>query len=163
MKGKTDKRSTRKYRTDKTFCISLWPALFLFFFSIASRTLAYSSPELTDTTKKSFPLNDPRNPDCPCHKYQKIADDEYREMQKKEKKEEQKREPIKEETARKETAHPTGSAGPDNAEKRKRSENINSKKQQHGKRFYKAKSAWSKKFSKGFRSKKDPSSCFHWK
>ena len=31
-----------------------------------------------DKPKKSkFDLNDPRNPDCPCHKYQKIADEEY--------------------------------------------------------------------------------------
>lgn len=24
-----------------------------------------------------YDINDPRNPDCPCHKYQKIADREY--------------------------------------------------------------------------------------
>ncbi len=24
-----------------------------------------------------YPITDPRNPHCPCHKYQKLADDEY--------------------------------------------------------------------------------------
>ncbi len=28
----------------------------------------------------SFPINDPRNPDCPCHKYQKLADDEFKKL-----------------------------------------------------------------------------------
>jgi hypothetical protein len=32
-----------------------------------------------DTSKK-YPINDPRNPDCPCHKYQKIADEEYKKL-----------------------------------------------------------------------------------
>jgi hypothetical protein len=31
-------------------------------------------------------LNDPRNPDCPCHKYQKQAEDEYRKYLKEEEK-----------------------------------------------------------------------------
>ncbi len=25
-------------------------------------------------------INDPRNPNCPCHKYQKLADEEYRKL-----------------------------------------------------------------------------------
>lgn len=34
----------------------------------------------TDTTKNQKPpydLNDPRNPNCPCHKYQKLAEAEF--------------------------------------------------------------------------------------
>lgn len=34
----------------------------------------------TDTTKagdQQFPLNDPRNPNCPCHKLQKQAEEEF--------------------------------------------------------------------------------------
>ena len=27
-----------------------------------------------------FPINDPRNPNCPCHKYQKLADEEYKRL-----------------------------------------------------------------------------------
>jgi hypothetical protein len=30
-----------------------------------------------DSTKSKYALTDPRNPDCPCHKYQKLADEEY--------------------------------------------------------------------------------------
>jgi hypothetical protein len=28
----------------------------------------------------TFDINDPRNPHCPCHKYQKLADDEYKRL-----------------------------------------------------------------------------------
>ena len=31
-----------------------------------------------DSTKQKYDLNDPRNPDCPCHKFQKLAEDEYK-------------------------------------------------------------------------------------
>jgi hypothetical protein len=34
---------------------------------------------IPDTNK--YDINDPRNPDCPCHKAQKLADDEYRQSQ----------------------------------------------------------------------------------
>ena len=27
-----------------------------------------------------YDINDPRNPHCPCHKYQKLADEEYKKM-----------------------------------------------------------------------------------
>ena len=30
--------------------------------------------------QSSYPINDPRNPDCPCHKYQKLADEEYKKL-----------------------------------------------------------------------------------
>src|SRR4051812_5152499 len=33
-----------------------------------------------DSLKSNFDINDPRNPQCPCHKYQKLADDEYRKL-----------------------------------------------------------------------------------
>ncbi len=42
-------------------------SFFLFFSSLKSQT--------------SFDINDPRNPQCPCHKYQKLADDEYKKLQ----------------------------------------------------------------------------------
>lgn len=35
--------------------------------------------------KQVFDLNDPRNPDCPCHKYQKMADEEFEKLPKKNK------------------------------------------------------------------------------
>jgi hypothetical protein len=39
-------------------------ALLFLFFSMSAQTSEY-------------PITDPRNPKCPCHKYQKLADDEY--------------------------------------------------------------------------------------
>jgi hypothetical protein len=69
--------------------ISLVPALFVFMmmFLFAPNARAESSDVsdsagtaiLPDTGK--YDLNDPRNPDCPCHKAQKLADDEYRKSQ----------------------------------------------------------------------------------
>jgi len=38
---------------------------------------------MKDSTKQQYALNDPRNPDCPCHKYQKLAEEEYNELLKK--------------------------------------------------------------------------------
>ena len=29
---------------------------------------------------QDYPITDPRNPQCPCHKYQKLADDEYKKL-----------------------------------------------------------------------------------
>lgn len=33
-----------------------------------------------DTSKVKYDINDPRNPDCPCHQYQKLAEQEYQQM-----------------------------------------------------------------------------------
>lgn len=51
--------------------------LFLFFcsFPFPAKTFCF-----TDSLKKTLDLNDPRNPNCPCHKYQKLADEEYKKM-----------------------------------------------------------------------------------
>lgn len=63
--------------------ISLVPALLfiivLFLFPIRGE----SRTSLTDpdSTKQKYELNDPRNPDCPCHAAQKLADEEYRKQQ----------------------------------------------------------------------------------
>ena len=37
----------------------------------------FSYADGEDSTKTKYDINDPRNPNCPCHKYQKIADEEY--------------------------------------------------------------------------------------
>ncbi len=37
-----------------------------------------------DSLKSRFNINDPRNPNCPCHKYQKLADEEYKKLRGKE-------------------------------------------------------------------------------
>lgn len=54
------------------------PGLFLFliFFMHAAHA---SLPK--DSARSKYELNDPRNPDCPCHKYQKMAEEEFRKFQ----------------------------------------------------------------------------------
>lgn len=41
--------------------------------------LTFASIEFKAQTTR-YPLNDPRNPNCPCHKYQKLADEEYKKL-----------------------------------------------------------------------------------
>lgn len=63
-------------RTNKRYSrngVGLTLILFLFFFS----PVLFSTNVLLEDSTKKFELNDPRNPDCPCHKYQKLADEEY--------------------------------------------------------------------------------------
>ena len=38
-----------------------------------------------DSLKAKYNINDPRNPHCPCHQYQKLADEEFARLQNKEK------------------------------------------------------------------------------
>ena len=51
--------------------------LFLFFYFQNSYGINFC---YEDSSKKYFDLNDPRNPNCPCHKYQKLADEEYKKI-----------------------------------------------------------------------------------
>jgi hypothetical protein len=48
-----------------------------FFFFLIQISFAQLSND-----KHVFDLNDPRNPECPCHKYQKMADDEFEKLKK---------------------------------------------------------------------------------
>lgn len=52
--------------------------LFLGFCFLPTTSSASIDP---DTNIVKYDLNDPRNPDCPCHKAQQIAEDEYRNSQ----------------------------------------------------------------------------------
>lgn len=45
----------------------LWIALIFLFVGFAK-------------AQTSYPITDPRNPNCPCHKYQKLADDEFKKL-----------------------------------------------------------------------------------
>lgn len=59
----------------------IFPPLLRQWMLIVLFTFACSSLKATnDTLKKKqavYDLNDPRNPNCPCHKYQKLADEEF--------------------------------------------------------------------------------------
>lgn len=59
-------KSKKKYLTGGRGLILFLLVLF-FAFNLKSQTSKYD-------------INDPRNPHCPCHKYQKLADEEYKKM-----------------------------------------------------------------------------------
>lgn len=48
-----------------------------FLLLFGAHLLGASNGVETDSTKGKYALNDPRNPNCPCHKYQQQADKEY--------------------------------------------------------------------------------------
>ena len=51
--------------------------LILFLLATGGRVFCFPLPG-KDSLKTKFDLNDPRNPDCPCHAWQKQADKEYK-------------------------------------------------------------------------------------
>lgn len=67
MKAKT------KYVKDKRRAFLFLSFLFFVLFSVGLN----ASITNKDSLKSKYDINDPRNPNCPCHKYQKIADEEY--------------------------------------------------------------------------------------
>ncbi|MDQ3047236.1 MAG: hypothetical protein M3R27_06780 [Bacteroidota bacterium] len=62
-------------------CRKTSPAGTLYSFFILFFCSLTSIASVSDTTKSKYALNDPRNPDCPCHQYQRMADEEYRRNQ----------------------------------------------------------------------------------
>lgn len=55
---------------------------FLFYLVLLLSALSQNSFGINnpDDSLKTYPLNDPRNPNCPCHQYQKLADEEYKRL-----------------------------------------------------------------------------------
>lgn len=54
--------------------------IFVLIFSLGASLFAHNQDSIV--VQESFPLSDPRNPNCPCHKLQQLADDEYKKIQK---------------------------------------------------------------------------------
>ncbi|MGZ3866701.1 MAG: hypothetical protein ACXVC6_07335 [Bacteroidia bacterium] len=54
--------------------------LFLVFMIVCVKGYSCTLPG-KDTIKSKYELNDPRNPNCPCHKHQQQAENEYRQLQ----------------------------------------------------------------------------------
>lgn len=44
---------------------------------LLSSTSLLAQEDTNQLAIQKYPINDPRNPDCPCHKYQALADKEY--------------------------------------------------------------------------------------
>jgi len=53
--------------------------LFILFLFLSNNAISQNDigNQQSNPGNQQYDLNDPRNPDCPCHKYQKLADDEY--------------------------------------------------------------------------------------
>ncbi|MGZ4060488.1 MAG: hypothetical protein ACXVPU_15750, partial [Bacteroidia bacterium] len=66
-------KEVKKYHGEKFSVIPLRLIILLMFLS----TIVFSQ----ENNNPKYDLNDPRNPDCPCHKLQKQAEDEYKQMQ----------------------------------------------------------------------------------
>lgn len=64
---------SREGSAQKSLLRNLFRALRLFIFFFLFSSNAFSQ----NLENQQYDLNDPRNPDCPCHKLQKLADDEY--------------------------------------------------------------------------------------
>jgi hypothetical protein len=71
MGSRADKRAAAGTRIGVMAC-SLRALLLLLLLLLGSRS-SYS--------QNKYDLNDPRNPDCPCHQYQKMADEAYKQLQ----------------------------------------------------------------------------------
>ena|ERR1035437_6206195 len=102
-----------------------------------------------DSIKNKYDINDPRNPQCPCHIYQKQADEEYNKLQKKQ---------------GNLFAYSVGNEiFSDNSVTKKHHISFTKFKRKHGaKKFYKIKVLFSKEYWKKWRASTEVTDCFNW-
>jgi len=69
-------KMSRESSAPKSLLLKFFGALrlFILFFLFSSNAFGQN------VEHQQFDINDPRNPDCPCHKLQKLADDEYQQI-----------------------------------------------------------------------------------
>lgn len=70
MVNKLNRKKIKRHR-----CISV---SFLNFLSVLIFLGSINCLNAQNMLKQKYDINDPRNPDCPCHKMQRIADKEYK-------------------------------------------------------------------------------------
>ncbi len=117
--------------------------------------LPLASFSLPSDSTKAFPLNDPRNPHCPCHKYQKLADEEYKKLMK-----EQNKLPINNQVDDKKD---NGLLASSNTSNSKNYSTHKFKKKKNMKRKTKFRRIFCVSDWSVFKRWKDPSACFKWK
>ena len=120
--------------------------LFCFQFSFANAIVK------EDTLKSRFDINDPRNPNCPCHKYQKLADEEYRKLLGKEIK-------LKPDENKNDFSNSLAGGSDLNSKTTICTKKINSIKRKHS--FFNFKKKKSSKRRKARRLRRDNTSCYH--
>ncbi len=52
----------------------------IIFFILLCCSFCFANALVLKDDSLKFDITDPRNPKCPCHKFQKLADDEYRKL-----------------------------------------------------------------------------------
>jgi len=52
----------------------------IIFFILLCCSFCFANALVLKDDSLKFDITDPRNPKCPCHKYQKLADEEYRKL-----------------------------------------------------------------------------------
>ncbi|MDP1800717.1 MAG: hypothetical protein Q8L81_05165 [Bacteroidota bacterium] len=52
----------------------------IIFFVLLCCSFCFANALVLKEDSLKFDITDPRNPKCPCHKFQKLADDEYRKL-----------------------------------------------------------------------------------
>ena len=66
-------KMSRESSAPKSLLTNFFAALRLFILFFLFSSTAFGQ----NVQQQHYDINDPRNPDCPCHKLQKLADDEY--------------------------------------------------------------------------------------
>lgn len=126
--------------------------LLLLIFCLTLSLLGQSRSGITtpgDSTKNKYDINDSRNPHCPCHQYQKLADKEYDKLQKKE--------------GNLIVATNSNRISLNNATTKKHCYTFIKYKRKHTcKRFYKVKVMFSKEYRKKWKTSSVVTNCFDW-
>jgi hypothetical protein len=124
--------------TERTVLCGLW--LFLICCSKTSfSNIDSTKTKLTEQQKEQYDINDPRNPNCPCHKYQQLAEKEYQQLQN-----QNKQQPDRS------TSYAGNSSG---SAKRNKIKDL----------ILKAKREFQEVFCRKKKIKTDQSTCFHWR
>lgn len=69
-------------KTNKSYNTLFSSTGFIVLLFLISTQLSFAGTDTTKAGDQQFPLNDPRNPNCPCHKLQKQAEDEFEQQNK---------------------------------------------------------------------------------
>src|ERR1700756_4317976 len=70
-----------KHKTSGEGRVKAAPFLLFFTFLLLNTNVFSAALLPKDSAKSKYELNDPRNPNCPCHKYQRQAENEYKQLQ----------------------------------------------------------------------------------
>ncbi|MBL7922113.1 MAG: hypothetical protein JNJ40_17495 [Bacteroidia bacterium] len=120
--------------------------------------VSFVNAKVKEDSLKSSPdsyrdnINDPRNPNCPCHKYQKLADEEYRKLLGKEIK-------LKPDENKNDFSNSLAGGSDLNSKTTICTKKINSIKRKHS--FFNFKKKKSSKRRKARRLRRDNTSCYH--